>query len=153
MAVQLSVFVRITDREAAGVVFPHPGIGVLHRCVVTKAADIHRPDIKARIAVDHPVGQRQPDAATLTKPGHDTAGTPEIRHPPDRPDQRVAIRRKGEGPLMICLIPAFSNAGKCLKPTSSDGAIRSISGSRSSWPKLHGVSRSDQAHRPFHRCP
>ena len=38
---------------------------------------------------------------------------------------------KVKGPLMICLIPAFSNAGKWRNPTSSDGAIRSISGSSS----------------------
>ena len=40
---------------------------------------------------------------------------------------------------MICLMPVFWKAGKCRKPTSSDGAMRSMSGSSSSWPKFHGV--------------
>ena len=113
MAVQLSALRSDNGSRSGGNnFFTHPGIGVLHRCVVTKAADIHRPDIKARIAVDHPVGQRQPDAATLTEPGHDTAGTPEIRQTLDRPTKRVAIRRKGEGPIDDLLDPGFF---KCRK--------------------------------------
>ncbi len=47
----------------------------------------------------HPVGQREPHAATLTEAGHHTTGAPEIAKPPDRSDQRIAIRREGERPI------------------------------------------------------
>ena len=50
---------------------------------------------------------------------------------------------KVKGPLMIFLMPVFWKAGKWRKPTSSEGAMRSMSGSSSSWPKFHGVTRSD----------
>ena len=56
---------------------------------------------------------------------------------------------KVKGPLMICLIPVFWKAGKWRKPTSSDGAMRSMSGSSSSWPKVHGVDCSDHGFPAF----
>ena len=53
------------------------------------------------------------------------------------------------GPFTICLMPAVWNAGKCSKPTSSEGAIRSMSSGRSSWPKSHGVSWTDHGTHAF----
>jgi len=46
--------------------------------------------------------------------------------------------------LMTRLMPTFSRRGKCLNATSSDGAMRSMSGASSSCPKLQGVSFGDQ---------
>ena len=60
-------FVREPDREAAAVVFLHLGVGIGQRRPVAVARHIHRENIKARIAVDHPVGQRQTDTAALTE--------------------------------------------------------------------------------------
>ncbi|OWK21663.1 hypothetical protein AJ88_18425 [Mesorhizobium amorphae CCBAU 01583] len=56
---------------------------------------------------------------------------------------------KVKGPLMICLMPAFSMPGKCLKPISSDGAMRSMSGCSSSWPKSQGVLTGDHGLQAF----
>ena len=53
------------------------------------------------------------------------------------------------GPLMICLMPAFSMPGKCRKPTSSEGAIRSRSGASNSCPKSQGVVTGDQGLQAF----
>ena len=89
--------VRIADREAARIVFAHLGIGIGERRIIAVAADIHGEDVETGIAMDHPVGERQPDAAALRKAGHDGAGRPEIGHAAHRPDQRIAIRREGEG--------------------------------------------------------
>ena len=41
--------------------------------------------------------ERQADAAALAEAGHDAAGDPVVLQAPHRPDQRVAVRREGEG--------------------------------------------------------
>ena len=75
------------------------------------------------------------------------AMTPQATQKPGRPrtgpTSGLPSGAKVNGPLMICLMPVFWKAGKCLNPTSSDGAMRSMSGSSNSWPKFHGVSNSD----------
>ena len=45
---------------------------------------------------------------------------------------------KVKGPLITCLMPALAMPGKCSKPISSEGVMRSRSGASSSWPKSHG---------------
>jgi hypothetical protein len=85
------------DREAAGIVLAHLGVGVAQRRPFAEAGYIHAPDVSAGIAVHHPVRQRQANAAALAEPGHDGAGGPVVGQAPDRPDQRVAVRREGEG--------------------------------------------------------
>ena len=59
------------------------------------------------------------------------------------PTRGLPSGAKVKGPLMILRMPAFSNAGKCWKPTSSEGAMRSRSGGSRSWPKSQGVTFSD----------
>jgi hypothetical protein len=44
------------DGKAARIVFPHLGVGVGHRGPVAVARHVHRPDVEAGIALDHPVG-------------------------------------------------------------------------------------------------
>jgi hypothetical protein len=56
------------DREAAGIVLAHLGVGVAQRRPFAEAGYIHAPDVEARIAVHHPVRQRQANAAALGNP-------------------------------------------------------------------------------------
>ena len=120
------------DGEAARIVLAHLGVGVGHGRPVTVARDIHRPDIGARIACHHPVRQREPDAAALAETGRDAAGDPETGKPAHRSDQRVAIRREGEGPVDDLLdagllegremrgsrLPATARCGRCRAPAA-----------------------------------
>ncbi len=85
------------DGKTPRIILAHLGVGVGHRRPVAVARDIHRPDVGAGIALDHPVRQRQANTAALRKPGHDAAGDPEARQAAHRPDQRVAVGREGEG--------------------------------------------------------
>src|SRR5690606_32674645 len=57
--------------------------------------------------MDHPVGQRESDAAALGKAGHHAAGHPEPGKSAHRPDQRVSVRSEGEGPIDDLLDPGF----------------------------------------------
>ena len=100
------------DREAARIVLPHLGVGVAQRGPFAPAGDIHAPHVEARIAVDHPVGQRQPDAAALAEAGHDAAGDPEIGEALHRANQRVAVRREGEGAVDDLLDAGLLDAGE-----------------------------------------
>ena len=59
------LFIRIADGKPAGIIFAHPCIGIGRPCIITKSGHIHGPDIKAGIAMNHPIGQRQPDTAAL----------------------------------------------------------------------------------------
>ncbi len=91
--------IRETDLEPAGIVFPHPGIGIGHCRPIAIARHIHAPDIKARIAIDHPVRQRQADPAALAEPCHNATGAPVILQAAHWTHQRVAIGREGEGSI------------------------------------------------------
>ncbi len=103
------------DREAPRIVLAHLGVGVAQRRPFAPAGDVHAPDVEAGIAVDHPVGQRQPDAAALAEAGHDAAGDPEIGQALHRADQRVAVRREGEGAVDDLLDAGLLDAGKMLE--------------------------------------
>mmetsp|Transcript_51654 Transcript_51654/g.135621 ORF Transcript_51654/g.135621 Transcript_51654/m.135621 type:complete len:290 (-) Transcript_51654:810-1679(-) len=104
------LFVRVGDAEAAGVVF----LGLLERvclrCPPAEARDIHCEDVGVglRPAMDHPFRQAEPHSAALRKARHDRTSHPIVAHVParsraseacalNRPDQRVPVRRKGEG--------------------------------------------------------
>ena len=93
------LLVREADREAPRVVLLHLGVGVGLAGPVAEARDIHRPDIHAGVAVDHPVGEREADAAALAEAGHHAAGAPVTLQPAHRADQRIAVGREGERPV------------------------------------------------------
>jgi hypothetical protein len=101
------------DAEAAGIVLAHLGVGVAQRRPVAVAGDIHAPDVVARIAVHHPVGSVRPTPPPWLKPGHDGAGGPVVLQARTGPTSGLPSGAKVNGPLMICLMPAFSSAGKC----------------------------------------
>ena len=84
-------------RKRLRVVLAHLRVGVAERRPVAVARDVHAEHVEAGIAVDHPVRQREADAAALAEPGHDAAGDPEVLEALDRADQRVAVRREREG--------------------------------------------------------
>ncbi len=83
------------------------------------------------------------------KPAITAQATQKLVSPCTGPTSGLPSGAKVKGPLMICLMPAFSMPGKCRKPTSSEGAMRSRSGSSSSWPKLHGVVTGDHGLAAF----
>ena len=65
--------------------------------------------------MDHPVGQREADAAALAEAGHDGAGAPEIGQALHRADQRVAVEREGEGAVDDLLDAGLLDAGEMLE--------------------------------------
>ena len=85
------------DAESPRVVLAHLGVRIGHGGPVAVAGDVHAPDVGAGIALDHPVRQRQADAAALGQAGHHAAGDPVVPKAPHRPNERVAVRREGEG--------------------------------------------------------
>ena len=90
------LLVRERDAEPARVVLADLGVGVGERRPVAVAGDVHRPDVVVRVAVDHPVGERQTDAAALRQAGHHRARHPHPAHAADRPDERVAVGAERE---------------------------------------------------------
>ena len=80
------------DAEPPRVVLADLGIGVRERRPVAVAGDVHRPDVVVRVAVDHPVGERQADTAALREPGHHRARDPHAAHAADRA-RRAGCRR------------------------------------------------------------
>ena len=88
------------DRKAPRIVLAHLGVGVGHRRPVAVARNIHRPDVGAGIAMrSSSWTSARPDATALAEAGHDAAGDPEAGQAAHRPDQRIAVRREGEGPV------------------------------------------------------
>src|SRR6202012_409633 len=83
--------------EAAAIILDHLGLGVARRRERAEARDVHGDDVLARIVLRHPARQDEADAAALPEAGHPRAGDPEIRQALDRADQRIAVRREGEG--------------------------------------------------------
>ena len=87
------LLVREADAEAPRIVLAHLRVRVRHRRPVAEARDVHRPDVEAGIAVDHPVRQREADAAALAESGHHAARRPSScasRGSARRPDCRRA---------------------------------------------------------------
>ena len=83
------------------------------------------------------------------KPAITAQAVQKLVSPCTGPTSGLPSGAKVKGPLITCLMPAFSSAGKCRKPTSSDGAMRSRSGCSSSWPKSQGVTFGDQGRQSF----
>ena len=102
------------DREAAGIVLAHLGVGVGAGRPFAEAGAVHGPDVEAGIAVHHPVREREAHAAALAEARHDAAGEPEIPQTLHRADDRVAVGREGEGPVDDALDAGVGRAGKCL---------------------------------------
>ena len=92
------MLVRIGHDEAAGVelagrlldVLPIGGEGPVAR-------DVESVDVRFGLAMDHQFRQRFADAASLKKSGHDAAGEPVAALARDRANERIAVRREGEG--------------------------------------------------------
>ena len=80
------LLVREADAKASRVVLAHLGVGVGERRPVAVARDVHRPHVRPRVPVHHPVRERESDAAPLAEPGHHAAGDPEVPQPPHRSD-------------------------------------------------------------------
>ena len=88
------------DPEAPPVVLLDLGVRVGEGRVVAVPGDIHRPDVHPGVAViagGHPGRQGEADAAALRQPGHHAARDPVAPQAPNRPDERVAVRREREG--------------------------------------------------------
>ena len=90
------LFVGVGDPEPAAVVLAHLRVRVRRGGPLAVPRDIHPPHVEARISLRDPVGQRQPDAAALAEPGHHPARDPVASLTPDRTDEGVAVRGKGE---------------------------------------------------------
>ena len=61
------------------------------------AGDVEGEGVLRRLAENHPFRQRFSDAAALQESSHDAAGEPVASLARDRADERVAVRREGEG--------------------------------------------------------
>ena len=93
----VQLFVRKTDAEAARIILAHLGVGIFRRGPVAVAGNVHGPDVGARVALGHPVGERKAHAAALAEAGHDAAGHPVVPQALDRAYQRIAVGREGKG--------------------------------------------------------
>ena len=102
------------DREAAGIVLAHLLVGVGAGRPFSEAGAVHGPDVEARVAVHHPLRQCEAHAATLAEARHDAAGEPEVLHALHRADDRVAVRREGEGPVDHALDAGLCECGEVL---------------------------------------
>ena len=91
--------VRITDQKTARVIFGGLDRAVFVRGEFAEARDVHRPDIHRRLALGHPFGDAQADAAGLAKAGHHADRGPVILHARHRPNHRIAVRPETEGPV------------------------------------------------------
>ena len=69
--------------------------------------------------------------------------TQKFRSPLIGPTSGLPSGAKVNGPLTTLRMPAAPSAGKCSKPTSRLGAMRSRSFGSRSWPKSHGVVTGD----------
>ena len=108
-------FVGEADAKAPRIVLAHLGVGVVAGGPVAVARHVHAPNIKAGVAIDHPVGERQTDAATLTETGHHTAGAPEVAQAFDRAHQGVAVGCEGEGAVDHALDAGVFQGGEMLE--------------------------------------
>ena len=63
------------------------------------AGDIHTINISFWFAMDHPFGKRFADTPALKEAGHHCTGTPIALFARNRPDKRIAVRRKGKGAI------------------------------------------------------
>ena len=84
------------DPEATPVVLLGLDAGVRERRVVAEAGDVHTPDVETGVALGHPVGEREADAAALRQSGHHAARRPVVAQTGDGADQRVAVGRERE---------------------------------------------------------
>ena len=107
-------FIREADTEAAGIILAHFLVGVRTRRPFAITRDIHTPDIKARIAMHHPLRECETNTTTLTEACHHRAGDPVIRKTLHRANERIAIRREGEGAVDDFLDAGFRHGREML---------------------------------------
>ena len=106
-------FVRIGDDEAPRIKLSR-GVAqvVLARGERAVARDVHAEDIVPRVAVDHPLRERESDGTPLREPAHAAAGHPKISLAGHRSDERVAVGREGEGAVHPALDPDLCERGE-----------------------------------------
>ena len=107
-------FIREADAEAAGIILAHFLVRVRTRCPFAIARDIHTPDVKARIAIHHPLRERETDAAALAEARHHGACDPVIRETLHGADERIAVWREGERAVDDFLNARFRHGGEML---------------------------------------
>jgi hypothetical protein len=83
--------------EAALVVLRGLDRAVFGRRVVAEAGHVHGPDVDRGLAVHHPLGETEADAAGLAEAGHDADRDPVVPEPRHRADHGVAVGAEGEG--------------------------------------------------------
>jgi hypothetical protein len=129
------LLVRIGHHEAAGIELAG---GLLDELLVlgirAVAGNIHAEHVRFRFAVDDPFRQRLAHAAALQEARHHRAGAPVAGLAAHRPDQRVAVRREGEGTVDPVAHADLLQTGKRSKPSRSSFSMRSMSSCRSSMP-------------------
>ena len=86
----------------------------------------------------------RPTPPPWLKPAMTPQATQKLRIPGTGPTSGFPSGAKVNGPLTILRMPTSPSRGKCLKPTSRLGAMRSRSFGSRSWPKSQGVVRGDQ---------
>ncbi len=84
-------------------------------CKASAAGDVHPIDILDGLAIDHPLRQRQPDAAALAEASHHAAGDPVVPEPRHGSDQRITVRREGECTVHPLLDADLLKAGEALE--------------------------------------
>ena len=83
--------------------------------VVAEPGHVHRPGVHARIAVDHPVGEREADPAPLAEARQHAARGPVVPHLRHRSHQGVAVGGEGEGAVDDLLQPGLLERGEALE--------------------------------------
>ena len=92
-----ALLVRIVDDEDVGVGLLVLGPGVVLVGIGAEAARVHRQHVDGGLAVDDPAGELPAGAAGGGDAEAEAFRQPEVRQPVGRPDERVAVRRVGNG--------------------------------------------------------
>ena len=101
------LLVRVMDDEDVLVRFLGFPDQVVLRGVFAEAARLDAQHVDGRLALDDPLGQLPPGAARRRDAEAVPFGQPEILDAPRRPDDRVAVRRVGDGAVVDLLDPHF----------------------------------------------
>ena len=116
LAPRRQLFVGIGQDEAARIELGGGLTDVfLVRLVQPEAGHVHAVDVLLRLAVDHPFRQCLADTAALRKARHHAAGHP-VAARTGRADKRVAVGRKGKGPVDPPLDADAVQTGKPFEP-------------------------------------
>ena len=92
-----ALLVRVVDDEDVGVGLLVLGPGVVLVGIGAEAARVHRQHVDGGLAVGDPAGELPAGAAGGGDAEAEAFRQPEVRQPVGRPDERVAVRRVGNG--------------------------------------------------------